>query len=1158
MIRYNIWLTGMISFLMVLFTTVVFAQYQIDWDRFPDEVKERKSFIRYYEFHRIRQMEDGSIPVDIYWQVRDQELAKESRRIHPRELEWTNVGPSGVGSMQPHWGINSGRVRGLGVHPVDPNIAFVGSASGGIWKTVDGGESWADVGVHLESLTFGAIAFDPQNPDVIYAGTGEPSYNGYSYDGHGMYKSEDLGETWRFVGQDDFGIQTRFSGVAVDPFDSDIVYASLFTGDQPGIWRSVDAGENWQRVIEAVNGLDVLTHPGREGRVYAVSRNGFQVSNDHGETWIEQNTGLPAPSEYDWLTRMHLALHYDGNLTTIYLAIHWQNQVGVYKTINDGLSWEQIFYVDSGEQGWYDLDIGVSPNDANHAFLLTNILRETTDGINFTPVTIPGSDDPYWGSPMHVDYHQIAYSLSDPDIIYVGCDGGVYQSLDGGLNWEHRNNGIRTLQFYRMSSSPSDADVMYGGAQDNGSFHTFDQGETEWPNSYGGDGMDNFVDHTNPNYVYMSSQNGGLVRSNNRGLPGSFSAIRIPGNEPKAWIAPYFMHPWDNNIIYSATSKPYRSTNRGNSWQAMGDLEFENAISQMAQSPVNPNHLLVAQGSQRPQITSDGGQTWSARGSGLPGRNITRAVFHPWDENTLFITFSGFYEGDKLYRSTNLGESWHNVSGDMPNIPCNTFYIDRADPNFWLLGTDIGVYYSHDGGQTWTRETGIPMVPVLDFDYFESDDVKYIRAATHGRGVYQAELPTTGYADIEIDRSEIQLALPQYQTATEMIRLSNSGTQLLEFEVISEVDWLTPMAPADSINPFETLNVPLLLSAESLTPDVYTTTLAITSNDSDETVITVPVQLTVVDSGTTILWQSDFSRFDPEMFYLSDDVFWDDTQNILWLTPPDRAQRGRIYLSEQRFLIDRFQARFDLRLGGGSGGEGMTFGFVPYFNYPALGGPTLDFYNTQGYAIEFDTELTAGLHDPSEEHIAFIFNRTDNHLAAWQAPDGALEDDQWHHVVIDFFDGYVRVFWDGEQRFDYRLTDYVPFDGYFGFTATTSNTTNAHQLDNVLLLGINTITDVPTTPAEVQVPRTYSLSQNYPNPFNPTTILRFGLPTTSAIKLDVFDVQGRLVETLVDGWREAGYHEVSWTPDESLPSGIYVYRLQAPDFSQSRRMLLLK
>jgi len=784
-----------------------------------------KAYKRLEWFNKQRQNPDGTIPVDIYWAERERAIEEQHRlaKTSPAgHVQWESIGPHGVNALPNHWGTTSGRVRGLAIHPSNPDIAYIGVAAGGIWKTTNGGTSWTPLGDDLESLTFGAIAIDPQNPQTVYAGTGEARFRFGTgiYDGKGLFKSTDGGATWSEI-TTAFGAQTHFAALHVDPSDSDIIYAALASGysflgnlNNEGIWVSSDAGLTWTQTFAFNDAFDALPHPTRVGDVYAAigggddDSSGVWFSDDFGNTWTQRSNGLPNSNRID---RIHLAI--SPNRPALVYAVIFERigQTYVYKSTNSGVNWQQIAIGLGGDfgsgrvdQGGYDLCIAVNPNDADEVYVGNVELHRTTDGQNFQVVRNFGILNG-WDSPMHVDYHVIRYAPSDPTRIYVGNDGGIYRSTDGGSDWNSLGSGINTIQFYRIASSPHNANTLIGGAQDNGII-----GQTvvpggipqRWDNLSTGDGFECFFDPTNPDIVYASTQNVNLYKSTN-GLDGfNFIGIPIagritngiPDNERNLiFLAPFFMHPTDPNTLYTATTRPFRSTNGGDLWLPLSaPLVGPNAtIQAMAISRGNPQVLICATGAQV-FISSDGGFNWTDR-TGVnvfPNRLFTRVVTHPHQDSTLFVVVGGFNAGQTIFRTTDLGVNWTNISGNLPNVPHSDLFVDPQFPNNQVMyvANDLGVYATTDGGGSWQREsTGMPVVPAVDFDYHFGE--RLLRVATHGRSVFQAHLPLAALALTSPNGGEHLAVGAVYDIHWIGSGFSNPATVRLEYSLDNGGTW---------------------------------------------------------------------------------------------------------------------------------------------------------------------------------------------------------------------------------------------------------------------------------------------------------------------------------------------------------------------------------
>lgn len=760
--------------LFILFPVAqsVFSQPAASWDDVPSKVRERKSFKRFEWFYRQRALPDIAIPDGALESAR--KLAEEKELLRtPAEklldLTWSPIGPTGVVSTYPsQWGVVSGRVRALAVHPTSVNTAYIGPAAGGIWKTTDGGTTWSDVGVSLASLTFGAIAIDPGNSNVVYAGAGESIryWNTTTYSGKGIYKSTNAGASWTQI-TSGFGTTTHFGALRVSPTNSNMVFAALGSGyyyasspGNEGLWRSTNAGTTWTRTLNVDDGFDVLPHPTTINLVFgatggAASTAGVYRSTDTGAGWTKMTTGLPASTTIE---RVQLAISPAGSNLIYALIYNTSGTVTVYRSSDTGTTWSAVSSSYSTAQGWYDLTLAVNPANPGEVYIGTEELRRSTDSAR-TFSYVGGS---YWSQAMHVDFHVMAFAPSNASYRYVGCDGGIYRSTDGGLNWGQLNSVLPTLQYYRIGSHPTNQNTIMGGSQDNGVYRTTNGGVGNWTLVSTGDGMECFYDYTTPATVYASTQYGALVKSTTGGGYGTFTGIKPTTGDNWAWTAPFFIHPTTSSTIYTASQRPWRSTDGGGTWtDLVGSTVTTYTINTMAQSPVTPNNMILAASEGLGSwpatppvfVSTNGGTSWTNVTANIGGtaRFITRVLFHPTAGNTCFVVRSGFSSGNKIWRSTNLGTAWTNVSGDLPDVPHNDLFVDPANPTEMYTANDLGVYRTTNGGTTWTRQgNGMPYVPAIDFDYFNAGGVRLLRAATHGRAAYEAALAGTQSVQVTV------------------------------------------------------------------------------------------------------------------------------------------------------------------------------------------------------------------------------------------------------------------------------------------------------------------------------------------------------------------------------------------------------------------------
>jgi len=400
------------------------------------------------------------------------------------------------------------------------------------------------------------------------------------------------------------------------------------------------------------------------------------------------------------------------------------------------------------DQGHYSLCIAVNPSDPNHVLIGNTELYETTNGSDFSVRRIPGGNDA-WKSVVHVDYQHIVFAPSDPNLLFIGCDGGIYKSTDVGLTFLNLNNDISTIEFWRIASHPTNYNIILGGAQDNHNSISFNGLVDDWIAVDEGDGLDGFFDYEYPDSIVYASYPGGyLMKSTNGGH--RFSVLIIIDG---FFITPFFMHPTDHMTLYSASKHIYRSTDGGNTFPPISNNVVQDNVVAMAQSKVNPNNMILAGGGYLPfpnnpevKVSIDGGINWIDVTANIPGEPkwISRVVTHPSEANTMYIVRCGLSENNKIYRTTNLGNTWTNISGDLRDLPCWDFFvhhyiIETDTVNNLFVGTDIGVYTSTNDGINWQYASeDIPFLPVMDFDnaYYGK-----LRVGTNGRSAYETELP---------------------------------------------------------------------------------------------------------------------------------------------------------------------------------------------------------------------------------------------------------------------------------------------------------------------------------------------------------------------------------------------------------------------------------
>lgn len=669
---------------------------------------------------------------------------------------WEPAGPYNIG----------GRITDLAINPANPATIYVGAASGGILKTTDNGATWNNIFTEAPVISIGALALDPANDQVLYAGTGEANSSSQSYLGNGIYKTTDGGATWQHLGLE----QTAYFGrIVVDYSNTNRIFAAacgtLFTpNDHRGIYRSQDGGQSWQQVLfvsDSTAGIDIAQHPSNPQILYAAMwermrghtyrrshgvTSGIYKSLDGGVTWTLLTNGLPGG---DQKGRIGLAIARN-NPDIVYAFIdRMQNGYSfatVFKTTNGGQSWTQTndgaLEGMNSTFGWYFGQIRVDPQNDQRIFVLgVDMYRSENGGNSYTQISGYFNIDQ-----VYVDNHAMFIHPQTGFIVH-GNDGGLYTSANYGNSWSKINN-LPLTQFYAIEVDYLNPQRIYGGTQDNNTVRTWTGATNNWERILGGDGFYTLVDYTNSNVIYAESQWGNLYRSNNGGSGFSYIADAWQGDRTN-WSSPVAMHPTNPSILYFGTYRIWKTTNKGNNWtQVSGDLTRNLAVSgfstitTIAISKLDPQKILVGTDDGRVHISTIGGDIWTDITAGLPLRWITRVAFDPFDSNTIYATVSGFRWDEPqphVFRSTNLGQTWVSISGNLPELPVNVIVADPGRENQLFVGTDAGIFYTIDGGgEWWSLSQGIPNVPVTDLKIH--DPSRTLVAGTYGSSAFRLDL----------------------------------------------------------------------------------------------------------------------------------------------------------------------------------------------------------------------------------------------------------------------------------------------------------------------------------------------------------------------------------------------------------------------------------
>lgn len=689
---------------------------------------------------------------------------------------WTNIGPapmrdSVIGQQQVDV---TGRVTALAVDPRDPNVIYLGAAQGGLWKSSDDGTSWTPLTDDQPSLAVGAVTLAPQNPDIIYVGTGEPHASLDSYYGAGILKSSDGGKTWQQLGAREF-TGLGISAIIVHPSDANKVYvaSSAAVGavgprlPSQGVFQSTDGGQTWRglRICSSCYGAsDLVMDQSNPLTLYAAFWfQGVFKSTDGGQTWHQLTNGLPAQH----LARIELAIA-PSNPSVLYagfdMSIPGQyTGAQVFKSTDGGNSWQHLSRAPNycGGQCWYDNIIAVHPYNPDIVYLGGSAKYISLPRWSIREVIVRSTDggSSWWDlSPndtaartLHPDMHAIAFDPQNPQALWIGNDGGVWKSTDGGLTWINKNSNLATLQFIGVATHPTDPNVIFGGMQDNNKAKY--EGSTVWEAMDAGDGGYAAIDPFDSRYLY-GTRYGISFQRNERGGTKPFSEwpVKTSGidlNDRSLFYPPFAVDPSTPGVLYFGTHRLYRTTNRGDRWQAIsGDLTRGGSragVSTIAVSPSAPSVLYVGTSDGQIHVTTDLGKHWdNATKAPLPNRFVSEVIVSPSSSRTAYAVFNGFnthtpFNPGHVFQTTDGGASWRDISANLPDIPVLCIALDRDAPGTIYVGTDLGVFHSTNTGASWVPFSN-GMANVAVFDLALNPDTNVLVAATHGRSVYRLHL----------------------------------------------------------------------------------------------------------------------------------------------------------------------------------------------------------------------------------------------------------------------------------------------------------------------------------------------------------------------------------------------------------------------------------
>ncbi len=754
---FFIFLAVIFSYSLLQLTVDSFNQTKVQYEK----ISGAYDALNFWTMARAYPNDD--IPNDAQYAAFEQAELSELYKSENLQLNnpWQTIGPHNKG----------GRTNAIAFNPLNPNTMYIGSASGGLWRSYTGGvgvDGWHYVPTGFPVLGVSSIAIEPNDSNTIYIGTGEV-YNfdaagtGAAYRntrgtyGIGVLKTTDGGQNWVKSLDWSYQQQRGIWAVKINPLNPNTVWAAT----TEGTYRSYDAGITWVQVHNVVMAMDLVINPIDTNIVITGNGNfgstgfGLYRTSDGGNSWAKITSNLPTNFE----GKIQLDI-YNADPNIVYASVgngfSFSNGASwLCRSTDAGVNWQVRSTVDYSQwQGWFSHDVSVDQSNPDNLIIIgievykstdggTTIVQKSSGGLTtgFTP-PIGGQEgnDLY----THSDAHDVKQHPTDHNTYYIATDGGIFRTTDFGETYESHNGRYQSTQFYNgTSSSQTDSLIAMGGFQDNST--DIYSGDLAWFRApVGGDGSWTGIDAANDNIMFASSQGLNMSRSANGGI--NFSNIAPPGNNnPTVFIAPYKLFIENGNIIYAGRNIIYKSTDAGNSWATTnnGNVLDGNPALSMDISYQNSDIVFVG---TAPFVTRsgifrtfDGGTTWDNITGTLPDRFPADIAVDPNDDNVVYVTFYGFGTGH-VYKSSNSGDTWTDISDNLPDIPVPAVIVDHNNSTHVYIGTDIGVFVSTDGGGNWQDfNDGLPdAVQAMDLNITSVNNV--IRVMTHGNGAYETKL----------------------------------------------------------------------------------------------------------------------------------------------------------------------------------------------------------------------------------------------------------------------------------------------------------------------------------------------------------------------------------------------------------------------------------
>lgn len=688
-------------------------------------------------------------------------------------MKMRSIGPAGM----------SGRVTAIDVVQKDPDLIYVGSASGGLWRSTSGGVTWEPIFDEQPAASIGALAIDQNVPDIIWVGTGEGNPRNSQTSGNGVYKSIDGGKTWKCLGLE----KTRnIHRIIIDPTNSNTIYVGAQgtawgESTERGVFKTTDGGKTWRKVlfVDSKTGIaDLIIDPSNPNKLIAAmwefrrwpwffksggQGSGLFITFDGGETWQKKTDkdGLPKGD----LGRIGLAIA-RSNTKIIYALVEAKKNA-LYRSDDGGFKWQMVTDENVSNRPFYYHEIYVDPENENRIYnLFSSVTMSEDGGKTFKPLITRD---------IHPDHHAWWINPKDGKYLIDGNDGGLAISLDRGKSWRFIGN-LPLGQFYHVNVDMETPYNIYGGLQDNGSWRGPSRvlSRDEIRNSYwerigSGDGFDAAADQLDPRFVYSMSQGGNLMRFDI--ISGDRKGIQPVHPQGKKlrfnWNAGFSLDPINKSVLYYGSQYLHKSINKGDNWEIISpDLTTNDPAKQkanesggltidatnaenfttiiaIAPSPVKEGIIWVGTDDGNVQVTNDGGKTWenvAKNIKGVPeGSWVPQIRASSYKAEEAFVVINNYRRDDwkpYVYQTADLGKTWNPVvkESDVAGYAL-TFIQDPVQKNLYFLGTEFGFYISIDAGKTWTKWTdGYPTVSTYDFAINPRENDLVI--ATFGRSIW--------------------------------------------------------------------------------------------------------------------------------------------------------------------------------------------------------------------------------------------------------------------------------------------------------------------------------------------------------------------------------------------------------------------------------------